>query len=165
INRPAEGIELAKILEGTNNFCNNHKGKIWLEIMLVQGINDNIDEIKKVAKFVNSLKINKVQINTVVRPPNEIYAKPLSNDYLENILSLFKHETEIIAPFNKVADYNKAEDKSELVLEMLMRRPCRPNEMADSLGMNLNELNKLIQDLESEKKIMRENSDYYSIYH
>lgn len=166
VNRPVDSLTLDMLLDGLKDFCSEYEGKIWLEVMLVKGVNDSIEEIKKTADFVNQLKnIDKVQINTVVRPPNEDYAKPLSKEYLESILPYFKAETEVIASFNKVAESSSIDDKSEAIIELLTRRPCLPQEMADSLGVNLNELSKYLQKLESSQKIIREQSGHFSIYH
>ena len=166
INRPAPGIMLNRILEGIKDFCSEYKGEIWVEIMLVQGVNSDSDEIEKIARFVNLLdNVNKVQINTVVRPPNETSAKPLDHSYLKEIIHLFDVNAEIIAPFNRVAGASSIEDKEKLILDLLVRRPCSSKEMADSLGLNLNEVIKHIQKLESEQKIMKEDSGYYSIKH
>lgn len=165
INRPAPGISLSQILDGTKTFCHNHSGQIWIEVMIVQGVNDSEDEILKIANFVNSLKVDKVQINTVVRPPNEPDSKAITEKALQEILKQFVHPAEIIAPFNKVARTSEIEDKSKLILELLSRRPCKPKEMSDSLGLNLNELTKYLQKLEGDNKIMREHSGHYSLAH
>ncbi|MGD9581740.1 MAG: radical SAM protein, partial [Vampirovibrionia bacterium] len=165
VNRPAEGISIDKINEGLKTFTETFKGKIWLEVMLVEGVNDDLNEIKQIAAFVNQLKVDKVQINTVVRPPNENYAKPLSQELLNKIVTYFDHETEVIAPFSKEGNISGVEDKPKLIIDTLTRRPCRPQELADSLGINLNELSKLLQKLEASKDIMRLESGFYSLYH
>ena len=48
INRPHESLEIAKIINGLKNFRNMYKGQIWLEIMLVRGVNDNRDELLRI---------------------------------------------------------------------------------------------------------------------
>lgn len=165
VNRPASGIDLDTINQGLKDFCNTFKGKIWMEVMLVEGINDNKDEIKKIADFVNSLRVDKVQINTVVRPPNEKYAKPLSKEFLEDIVTFFNHDTEIIAPFKKEGNQSEVKDKGKLILDLLTRRPCILSEMAESLGVHVNEASKLLQKLEEEGKVMRLDSGHYSLFH
>lgn len=165
VNRPVSGIDLFKINQGLKDFTESFKGDIWMEVMLVAGINDDIDEIKKVADFVNSLKVDKVQINTVVRPPNEDYAKPLSKDFLDDVVTLFDHKTEIIAPFKKQGNQTEVENKEKLILDLLTRRPCIISEMAESLGVNVNEVSKLLQKLEEEKSVMRLESGFFSLFH
>lgn len=165
INRPIDGIDLSLINKGLKDFTESFKGDIWMEVMLVEGVNDNIDEVKKLAEFVNSLNVDKVQINTVVRPPNEEYAKPLSKDFLDQVVTFFNHETEIIAPFKKEGNQTEVEDKKKLIVDLLTRRPCILSEMAESLGVNINEASKLLQVLEDEKTVMRLKSGFYSLFH
>lgn len=165
LNRPVNGLTISMLLDGVKAFCREYAGKIWLEIMIVKDINDDMEELKKLAAFVNNLDVDKIQLNTVVRPPNETYAQPVSREFLEEILPYFSAETEIIASFKKVATASSINDKSTAIIELLTRRPCKPQEMADSLGVNLNELSKYLQQLEINRKIIREESGYYSIYH
>ena len=162
VNRPAIGIEMEKVLEGIKTFCKQFKGKIWLEVMLVNGVNDSLEEIMKTATFVNSLEnIDAVQINTVVRPPNEASAKPLTPEQLNDVLKYYKYPAEIIASFKKGSNKSYIEDKSEAIIDLLTRRPCTPEEMADSLGINLNEISKHLQHLTDGNKVERQPSGHY----
>lgn len=164
LNRPAKGLLLKKVLDGLTVFCSEHKGSIWLEVMIVEGTNDSDDEITKIADFANSLAVDKVQLNTVVRPPNETFAKPLTQERLEEIATYFHANTEIIAPFTKKAKSSGLDNVAEKILVTLSRRPCRPSELADSLGLNVNEIVKEIKDLEDQDKIVRETDGFYSVH-
>lgn len=161
INRPANGLEINKVLDGIKDFCEFHNGIIWLEVMFTSGINDSEDEIQKIAKYVNSLKVNKVQINTVVRPPNENFAKPLNLEKLEKIATYFDHDTEIISSFNKQVNKSDLNDKHKAILDLLKRRPCMAQEMSFSLGISLLELNKNLQTLENLSRVIRQETGYY----
>lgn len=158
INRPAKGLNIKKVLDGTKKFTEDFKGEIRLEIMLVKGINDSEKEIKKINEFVKDLKIDKIELNTVIRPPNDPQAKPLKKEELLRIKKLFDPDlkVELISDFTK--HYEEKifrRDLEQRIVDLLKRRPCRKEEMAVSLGVHLNELLKYLNLLVQRKKIKK----------
>ncbi|NYT01814.1 MAG: radical SAM protein, partial [Methanosarcinales archaeon] len=75
INRPAPGLRIEDIVEGLKQFRREFSGEMWLEVMLVKGVNDH--EAPQIASLVEEIGPDRVQLNTVVRPPSEP-VEPLS---------------------------------------------------------------------------------------
>lgn len=69
INRPQKSLKLKVILDGMLKFGNIFKGELATESMLIQGINDNSEEIEKIADFLAELKPNKAYLAIPTRPP------------------------------------------------------------------------------------------------
>lgn len=67
IDKPLKEIKLKEIIEGLKALRREFKGKIWLEVMVVKGINDNLTHIKKLKKVVEEINPDKIQINSPVR--------------------------------------------------------------------------------------------------
>ena len=157
VNRPIEGLKVKKVLEGIRAFCKNFKGKIYLEIMLVKGINDSEEEIKRINQFVRGLDVDKIQLNTVIRPPGEFTAKPLDKEKLVKIKAWFdpKLPVEIVADFDRMTRKAYHKDLEQAIIDLLRRRPTRKDEMALALGVHPNEIIKYLQVLEKNKKIKR----------
>lgn len=157
VNRPVEGLKVKKVLDGLKTFTRKFTGKIQLEIMLVENVNDSEEEIEKISQFVKKLRIDKIQLNTVERPPCEPDAKPLNIKKLQKIKKLFEKnlEVEIISDFKRRTKKAYHKDLEKAILELLKRRPAKKDEMAVSLGVHLNELLKYLNILEQEKKIKR----------
>ncbi len=157
VNRPWAGLKAKKVLEGIEEFCRGFKGKIYLEIMLVKNINDSEVEIERINRFVKNLRIDKIQLNTVVRPPHDPGARPLNQKELDEIKDLFdpKLEREVIANFKRETSKAYQKDLELAIIELLKRRPAKTEEMAVSLGVHLNEMVKHLQILEERKKIRR----------
>ncbi len=160
INRPVAGLGIKKVLDGLKTFCAQFHGKIYLEIMLVRNINDSEEEIKKINQFVQDLRIDKIQLNTVVRPPCDPGAIPLSEEELLKVKALFdpKCEVELIADFKRETSKAYQKDLERGIIELLKRRPTQKEEMAVSLGVHPNEISKYLQILE-EKKIIKRSAD------
>ncbi len=69
INRPQKSLKLEAILEGMLEFANIFKGELTTESMLIQGINDNGEEIERIADFLAELEPNKAYLAIPTRPP------------------------------------------------------------------------------------------------
>ena len=157
VNRPIAGLKVKKVLEGIKEFCKGFKGKIYLEIMLVKNVNDSEREISKINRFVKDLRIDEIQLNTVVRPPGEPDANPLNQEELNKVKGLFdpKLKVEVIANFKRETSKAYQKDLEQAIIELLKRRPTRGREIAVSLGVHHNEIVKYLQILEEKKKIRR----------
>jgi wyosine [tRNA(Phe)-imidazoG37] synthetase (radical SAM superfamily) len=155
INCPIEGLGVKKVLDGIKQFCNEFEGKIWVEIMLVKGINDSEEEIRRISQFVGDLKADKIQLNTVVRPPADSRAQPVGKQRLSEIKALFDpgSTVEIVAEFDRKTSKAYHEDLEKAIFELLRRRPARKAEMAAALGVHPNVIVKYLQVLEGRKKI------------
>jgi wyosine [tRNA(Phe)-imidazoG37] synthetase (radical SAM superfamily) len=156
VNRPIKGLGIEKVLDGIRIFCKQFQGKIYLEIMLVKNVNDSEREISRINRFVKDLRIDEIQLNTVVRPPGEPGASPLNQEELNKIKGLFdpKLKVEAIADFERKTSRAYQKDLEQALIELLKRRPSKKEEMAVSLGIHPNEMVKYLQILE-EKKIIR----------
>lgn len=90
INRPSINISVDDILEGIMNLRKYYKGKVWLEIFIVPGINDNEEEINNFIKIIKKIKVEKVQLNTLDRAGTEKWVDNLCRKDLEEIARRFK---------------------------------------------------------------------------
>ena len=76
IDRPfSSNIKVYDIINGLIALRKEFKGKIWLEIMLVKGINDDLEYIQNFKTIIGKIKPDKVQINIPSRPPSEDWVK------------------------------------------------------------------------------------------
>jgi len=145
VNRPHPTLEVGKIVRGLVDFSREYRGRIWLEIMLVKGINDTEEEIKKMVKIVGKMRPDKVHLNTVVRPPSEEYAHPLPISDLERIKTFFGKGCEIIAGFKGEREEAYLQDIEGDILQLVHRRPVTLTDISKSLGLHENEVIKYLQ--------------------
>jgi len=86
INRPASGLYAKDLIQGLKDFRKEFSGEIWLEVMLVRGIND--EEAEEIARVAESVQPDRIQLNTVVRPPAEP-VEALSEEEMQRMLEIF----------------------------------------------------------------------------
>jgi len=89
-NRPHNSLDLKAILDGILEFKAIFKGKIVTETMLLKGMNDSHDEIKKIADFLTLLKPLRSYISIPTRPTAVKGILPASDQVLNMAYQVFK---------------------------------------------------------------------------
>ncbi len=80
VNRPAGNLQLEDILDGIEAFSDQFDGTLATETMLIDGINDESDEIKHIASFLDTVSPDEAYIAVPTRPPAEDWANPASEE-------------------------------------------------------------------------------------
>lgn len=153
INRPHPSLKVDRIIEGMVDFRKMYEGKIWLEIMLLQGVNDSEEELGSLRSAIRKINPDRIQLNTSVRPPREEWVKVVSSSRLSEIREFFGDKCEIIAEFKRKEQKADFEDLEAEILSLTSRRPVTSEDMSSSLGLHMNEVLKCLEGLEKEKKI------------
>ncbi|MGC9017083.1 MAG: radical SAM protein [Caldimicrobium sp.] len=155
VNRPAEGVSLREIIMGLKNLREEMKGELWLEILLVKGVNDSEEDLKVLREVIEYINPHKVQLNTVVRPPAYAVAKPLSFEELEKVRTFLGEKAEIITPKDKkIEGISFKRNLEELLFDYLSRRPAPLTELTE-VFKDSEELKRVLQNLIKEGKIKR----------
>jgi len=96
IDRPHQGIMIDDIIEGLISLRKEFRGKIWLEVMLVAGVNDNLASIRKLKEAVDRINPDKVQLNSPVRMTSEENVSSADKKKLEKIKEILGEKAQII---------------------------------------------------------------------
>jgi wyosine [tRNA(Phe)-imidazoG37] synthetase (radical SAM superfamily) len=78
VNRPHGSLSLPSILEGMRDFSKKFRGKLISETMLIDGVNDNEDEIRGIAEILRTLGPRRAYVTVPTRPPAEQFVRPPS---------------------------------------------------------------------------------------
>jgi len=165
VNRPHDDISFGRMLAGLIQFRREFQGRYWLEVFLLAGHNAIIAEVEKLAECVSRIKPDRVQLNTVTRPPAEDYAVGVRQARLKELAAMFDPPAEIIADFRGVHQQREFIAGREVVMDLLRRRPCSIDDIADGLGMHRNEVIKYLEELKAESLIQQSSTAgrlYYS---
>jgi len=96
IDRPHVGIKLNEIIDGLIALREEFHGLIWLEVMFVSGVNDDLSHIEELEKVIWRINPDKIQINSPVRGTAEKSVFPVDRVKLEKIKEIFGDKAEII---------------------------------------------------------------------
>lgn len=155
VNRAAASVRLEKILQGLEAFRREFKGLIWLEVMLVKGLNDSPADLRALRKAIARIQPDRVQLNTVVRPPAEAWALPLSREELERIRNELGDPAEVVADFREKAQPVSRRKLETAILSLVARRPVTIKELAVTLAHNEAEVRRQVEGLMRSQKIRK----------
>ncbi len=140
LNRPVAGLRIEQIIEGLTLLRKEIKGEMWLEIMLVEGINDTPEEIEALIRAVSQIRPHRVQLNTVDRPPAYPEARAVPLPQLQKWAQRFEPRAEVISREALKARPKGKTVSQEEILALLEHRPCPSEEIAQALGYDFREL-------------------------
>jgi wyosine [tRNA(Phe)-imidazoG37] synthetase (radical SAM superfamily) len=153
VNRPHETISFEKLLDGLIAFRREFPGKYWLEVLLVADLSATQPEVAQMAEHVDRIRPDRVQLNTVTRPPAERHAAPVPRDLLTQLASVFRPTAEIIAEFHATQAQAVSAASRDRVVTLLERRPCTLDEIAQAVGMHRGEVVKYIEYLNTQGRL------------
>jgi len=156
VNRPVSTITFEQMVDGLVAFRDSYRGRYWLEVFLLDGVTALDAEIEKMAAIIERIRPDKVQLNTVTRPPAEQYAYAVSRERMERAAAMLGERAEVIADFRQAHQMPSFVARRQDVLDMLLRRPCTVEDVAAGLGMHRNEAVKYLEELSAEGKLVAE---------
>lgn len=155
IDRPLNSLNIEDYINGLIEFRKSFNGKIWLEIMILPGINDELENLNKLKEAIIKINPDKIQLNTLDRPGVIDNLRSATRIELENIINFWKlSKVEIIASSVKRKE-NIAfrKDTQNAIIETISRRPCTLEDLENILGLHVNEINKYLDVLDKENKL------------
>lgn len=153
INRPVLRITPGTIMQGLIDFRNIYHGEIWLEVMLIQGLNDTDEHIKRLAASIKKITPDKIHLNTVVRPPSDKKVRAVLPERLRAIQNLLGKRCEIIVGFKKQIRSTDFKNRSDDILNVIKRRPVTLDDIVRVTGVHIHEAQKILDRLISNNKI------------
>ncbi len=168
VNRPHSEIIFDNMVNGLIEFTRNYYGQVWLEVLLLGGVTGILAEVEKIASIVRRIQPLRIQLNTAFRPPAEEIAHPLSMDQLLALKSFFPGEVDIIGSHEQaealIPDLSATTDAD--IISLLARRPCTIEDIANGLGIHVNEVIKRMEKLVTAQKvncIVTRKRNYYTV--
>ena len=184
IDRPAACVDLKEVIDGLVTFSHQYEGKIWLEILFAQGINDSAEEVEALCQAVRRMRLDRIQLNTVARPPLESFARPLNKQSMVAIARQLEKDNPL-RPVDLLAFQASQDDESKEpkkfffnldreadkqaftieLIEMLKRRPCTAADINRTFHLGGAEkvellLDALVQDGRIQKRVHGDNLYY-----
>ena len=137
IDRPHINIKVKDIVKKVQEFSKVYKGKLFIEILFVHGLNDTKDEIKKLNETLLTINASRVDLGTIDRPP----AYPvtgISYKELYEVSLLFDSSIPIHIASRIHAEPNNSEYSEADILNTLDKRPLT----IDDINLLFDEISK-----------------------
>ena len=96
MNRPVPGIQIDEVIAGLISLRKEFRGKIWLEVMVVRGVNDDLEHIRKLKDIVEKINPDRIQINSPVRRTSQSGVLAADKRKLNKIKEILGDRCEIL---------------------------------------------------------------------
>lgn len=146
VARPHPDLRFERILDGLRRFRGEYSGALWLEVFLVPGVNAAPEQVKKIAALAATVRPDRIQLNTAVRPTAETNIRSISPETLAELAALFTPAGEVIARFAGGAQ-REAGASLESVAAMLQRRPCTAADVSHAFWLAAPEVERVLNEL------------------
>ena len=166
VNRPHESLNFEQMVEGLVDFRKEFSGQLWLEVMVLEGLTDSEETMTPIAELARRIGPDRVQLNTATRPTAFEQARPVPAERLAQLARLFSPAAEPIADYQGTHQAALFAGERQAVLELLQRRPCTLADVAEGLGLHLNQATKHLEELVAEGKaeeIARDGHVYFRV--
>lgn len=128
IDRPHNSIKVEEVVTKVVEFSKTYKGKLFIEILFVHGLNDTKEEIDKLNEVLLNLHATRVDLGTIDRPP----AYPvmgISYKELHDISLMFDNSLPIHIASRVHAEPNNSHYSNEDILNTLDKRPLTQDDI------------------------------------
>lgn len=136
IVRPDYRTSVEEIRKGFINLNkSNYKGKIWIEIFILENINDNDKNFVDIAIFLKSenIRYDKIQLNTIDRVGAERDLKAISFEKISRAKKILEenglNNIEIIKSLGELEEDKKIQVNQELLDNMKQKRLYQEEEI------------------------------------
>jgi wyosine [tRNA(Phe)-imidazoG37] synthetase (radical SAM superfamily) len=164
VNRPHPDITLTMIVDGLVALREEFKGQIWLEVLIVEGVNSSDEQVRAIREKADLIRPDRIQVNTVVRPPAYGGSGAPSRERLEEICTILGPNAEVIAAGGGSERLHGTGVTPDQVRGLLRRRPCTVADISEGLGANANEVVKVLAALVDEG-VVRERRTRTEVYY
>jgi wyosine [tRNA(Phe)-imidazoG37] synthetase (radical SAM superfamily) len=128
INRPHHALEFDDLLSGLRDFRREFAGRIWLEIMLVNGMNDTDEELLDIKNAVGMIQPDRIYVVTPVRPPAEPWVELPSPKNILKAQDILGHVVPLTDPESGDFGLQEFADARQAIMEIGARHPLRLNQ-------------------------------------
>lgn len=134
IDRPASGLTFRQHVDGLIAFRSIYIGQLWLEVMLLGGINDSNEALYDLADVVKEINPDMVHLVLPTRPAPEQDVHIPSEERIEQAIAILSTVTTVVHPVKGTMDLRSAPDMLKAVSAIISRHPVQQRELQKAIA-------------------------------
>jgi len=133
INRPHPQVTFKRLVDGLVAFRKENTSKLWVEVMLVSGLNDTEEALVEIAAILKDIQPDEVHILQPTRPPVETWVRPPDKEGLLRAEAILGGIARIIHPASGDFVLDETESLVDAIIGIITRHPMRNDELMETL--------------------------------
>lgn len=129
INRPHPDFTFDRLVEGLVAFRRIYEGKLWVEVMLLSGINDTEQALLELQAVLQRLGPDEIHLNIPVRPPSEAGIGRPDPEALRRASTILGSIAPLAYPEATGFRLPRVGELAETIEEIVIRHPMRTDEL------------------------------------
>jgi wyosine [tRNA(Phe)-imidazoG37] synthetase (radical SAM superfamily) len=134
INRPHPDITFERLVKGLIAFRERYTGKLWIEVMLVRGLNDSEQALRHIAAVLRKIGPDEVHINLPTRPPAETWVQPPDDEGLRRATVILGDTAHVVHSAEGTFDLGHNGHLTDAIVGIITRHPMREEELRHALA-------------------------------
>jgi len=133
INRPHRSLTLEMLLGGLKAFRAEYGGQLWVEVMLIKGLNDGVRDLQALSAVLEDIQADEIHLLLPTRPPAEAWVEPPDSLTLQRAQFILGQRARIIAETSGTFDLSAEGSVTEALLSILTRHPMPESDLLTTL--------------------------------
>lgn len=154
INRPHPDLTFESLTDGLITFRKMYEKQYWIEVMLIEGMNDSEEALSEIADWLEMMAPDQVHIVKPTRPPAETWVQPPCEESLLRAHAILGEVATIMMPAIGSFDLRSDDNLVDAILSIITRHPMKESELVDALVIwSPGEVQQTLQKLLSSGKV------------
>jgi wyosine [tRNA(Phe)-imidazoG37] synthetase (radical SAM superfamily) len=135
INRPPSEFGFERQVEGLAAFGREYSGKLWLETMLISGLNDDEASLRDLAAAIERVEPDEVHLVLPTRPPSEAWVHPADPAAILRAKAILGSAARVVLPDQRYGGFgcDRQEDHLAAAAAIVERHPMSLEELQAAL--------------------------------
>jgi wyosine [tRNA(Phe)-imidazoG37] synthetase (radical SAM superfamily) len=127
IHRPHQILSFKKVMEGITSFSESYSGQLWIETMLIAGVNDDDVSLQAIGELLKRIKLDRVHVAAPIRPPSEKSVRCPPRHSIELALEILPRAVDTTSPEGVILP-SITEDVIRHLLDIASVHPLREDQ-------------------------------------
>jgi wyosine [tRNA(Phe)-imidazoG37] synthetase (radical SAM superfamily) len=146
MNRPQRDQSSARLIEGLRDFCRDYAGLLWIELFIIEGINDGPEELALFRSTLATIRHDRIQLNTLDRPGAVSWIVPVPTERLDQMAAFLGPGVEVIASRRTLRHTRRNNQEArDLLLATVQVRPSTREDLLLVTGLVEDDLDALLR--------------------
>jgi len=129
IVRPWPELTFERLVEGLVAFRRGYTGKLWVEVMLMAGLNDTDTALRDLAVVLRRVAPDAIHLTLPERPPAEPWVAPPDETGIRRAVATLGELAEVVHPAQGSVDLSGSDNVLDAVVAVITRHPIREAEL------------------------------------